>query len=72
MFLGVPHRGMAIESLVPLVKNNPNRALLESLGPNSALLQHLENDFNGAFRAKRPDVVAFYETEMSPTAVEVS
>lgn len=62
---------MAIESLVPLVKDNPNRNLLESLNKNSALLQRLEKDFSNAFGIKRPRIVSFYETEKSPTAVEV-
>lgn len=62
---------MAIESLVPLVKDNPNRSLLESLNKHSALLQRLEKDFGNEFGTKRPRIVAFYETENSPTAVEV-
>lgn len=62
---------MAIESLVPLVKDYPNRGLLESLNKNSALLQRLENDFRNAFGTKGPRIVSFYETENSPTAVEV-
>ncbi|KAL6819660.1 ankyrin repeat-containing domain protein [Trichoderma sp. SZMC 28015] len=69
-FFGVPHQGMAIESLVPLVKDYPNRGLLESLNKNSALLQRLENDFRNAFGTKGPRIVSFYETENSPTAVE--
>lgn len=72
LFFGVPHQGMAIESLVPLVKDQPNRALLESLNKNSALLQRLDRDFNKAFGARYPHVISFYETEKSPTAVKVS
>lgn len=72
LFFGVPHLGMAIQSIVPLVCDNPNRSLLESLSKNSALLQRLENDFSNAFGTRRPRVIAFYETESSPTAEEVS
>ncbi|KAI3544306.1 hypothetical protein CSPX01_05758 [Colletotrichum filicis] len=72
MFFGVPHQGLAIESLVPLVKNQPNRSLLESLNKNSALLQRLEKEFNNVISAKRPSIVSFYETEKSPTAIEVN
>jgi hypothetical protein len=72
LFFGVPHQGMAIESLVPLVQDNPNRGLLESLNKNSALLQRLEKEFSNAFGARCPRIVSFYETERSPTAVEVS
>lgn len=72
LFFGVPHQGMAIESLVPLVQDNPNRSLLESLSKNSALLERLEKEFRNAFSVRRPQIVSFYETEKSPTAVEVS
>jgi hypothetical protein len=72
LFFGVPHQGMAIESLVPLVKDQPNRSLLESLNKNSALLQRLEKEFSEAFGARCPQIVSFYETERSPTAVQVS
>ncbi|KAL7918361.1 ankyrin repeat protein [Trichoderma austrokoningii] len=70
LFFGVPHQGMAIESLIPLVKDYPNRSLLESLNKNSALLQRLEREFGNAFGIKRPRI-SFYETEKSPTAVEI-
>ncbi|KAG7046926.1 hypothetical protein JMJ77_0015143 [Colletotrichum scovillei] len=72
IFFGVPHQGLAIESLVPLVKNQPNRSLLESLNRNSALLQRLDKEFNNVINARRPSIVSFYETEKSPTAVEVN
>jgi hypothetical protein len=72
LFFGVPHQGMAIESLVPLVRENPNRSLLESLNKNSALLQRLEKEFSNAFDARCPQIISFYETGESPTAVEVS
>ncbi|QYT05591.1 hypothetical protein H0G86_012480 [Trichoderma simmonsii] len=70
LFFGVPHEGIAIESLVPLVKDSPNRSLLESLNKNSALLQRLEKDFSNAFGRNCLRIVSFYETENSPTAVE--
>jgi hypothetical protein len=72
LFFGVPHQGMAIESLVPLVKDQPNRGLLESLGKNSALLIRLEQDFKNAFGERHIPIISFYETEKSPTAVKVS
>jgi hypothetical protein len=72
LFFGVPHQGMAIESLVPLIKNNPNRSLLESLNKNSALLRILERKFSSTFSTKKPRIFSFYETQKSPTAVQVS
>ncbi|KAM0520575.1 hypothetical protein ACHAPE_002970 [Trichoderma viride] len=62
---------MAIESLVPLVKDYPNRSLLESLNKNSALLQRLEKDFSNAFGTRSVRIVSFYETEKSPTAMQM-
>ncbi|KAF7118670.1 hypothetical protein CNMCM5793_008208 [Aspergillus hiratsukae] len=70
LFFGVPHQGMAIESLVPLVKDQPNRGLLESLGKNSALLVRLDEDFRVAFSRRHIPITAFYETEKSLTAVK--
>ncbi|KAL5589388.1 hypothetical protein FOVSG1_011255 [Fusarium oxysporum f. sp. vasinfectum] len=71
-FFGVPHRGLAVECLVPLVKDNPNRALLESLNKNSSLLEHLQNEFGKISKARNLSVVSFYETEKSPTAVWIN
>ncbi|KAJ0131001.1 hypothetical protein HZ326_25897 [Fusarium oxysporum f. sp. albedinis] len=71
LFFGVPHQGMATESLVPLVQNAPNRSLLESLNKNSALLERLASDFSKSFNGDIPRVISFYETEKSRTAVKV-
>ncbi|KAF5716140.1 ankyrin protein 3 [Fusarium mundagurra] len=68
-FFGVPHRGLEVRCLVPLVKDNPNRALLESLNKNSSLLDHLQSDFGKISKTRGISVVSFYETEKSPTAV---
>lgn len=66
---GVPNQGMAIASLIALVGDQPNRALLESLSGNSALLQLQHRELfdrleGSAFCA----TAAFYETSESPTA----
>ncbi|EXM21692.1 hypothetical protein FOTG_10619 [Fusarium oxysporum f. sp. vasinfectum 25433] len=71
-FFGVPHRGLAVECLVPLVKDNPNRALLESLNKNSSLLERLQIEFDRISKAKSLAAVSFYETEKSPTAAWVN
>ncbi|EXK28605.1 hypothetical protein FOMG_15074 [Fusarium oxysporum f. sp. melonis 26406] len=71
-FFGVPHRGLAVECLVPLVKDNPNRALLESLSKNSSLLERLQIEFDKISKARRLSVVSFYETEKSPTATWIN
>uniref|UniRef100_A0A0C4DIJ2 Nephrocystin 3-like N-terminal domain-containing protein n=1 Tax=Fusarium oxysporum (strain Fo5176) TaxID=660025 RepID=A0A0C4DIJ2_FUSOF len=71
-FFGVPHRGLAVQCLVPLVKDNPNRALLESLNKNSSLLDRLQIEFDKISKARSLSVVSFYETEKSPTAIWVN
>nr|RBQ86886.1 hypothetical protein FVER53263_13064 [Fusarium verticillioides] len=71
-FFGVPHRGLEVKCLVPLVKDNPNRALLESLNKNSSLLEHLQNEFGKISKARNLSVVSFYETEKSPTAIWIN
>lgn len=71
MFFGVPHQGLAVECLVPMIRDSPNRALLESLGKNSPLLSRLQREFQMAMDTRCCSVVAFYETERSFTAQEV-
>ncbi|RFN45021.1 hypothetical protein FIE12Z_10749 [Fusarium flagelliforme] len=71
MFFGVPHQGLAVECLVPLINDAPNRALLESLGKNSPLLCRLEREFRSAIGTRRRQIVSFYETERSLTAQQV-
>ncbi|EAW19529.1 Ankyrin repeat protein [Aspergillus fischeri NRRL 181] len=61
---------MAIESLVPLVKDQPNRGLLESLGKNSAVLIRLEQDFKDVLGGRHIRIISFYETEKSRTAIK--
>ncbi|PHH80908.1 hypothetical protein CDD80_5828 [Ophiocordyceps camponoti-rufipedis] len=68
LFFGVPNEGMENKSLVALVKDQPNQELLVSLGKNSALLPKLNVEFPKSF-PKCPEIVAFYETKRSPTAV---
>lgn len=74
LFFGVPHQGMATEHLFPMVGEQPNRSLIQSLGKHSAILQRYEDEFSEALDTKepRPEILSFYETEMSPTAKFVS
>lgn len=68
LFFGVPHQGMAMKFLVPLVKDQPNRALIESLDTNSSLLWRQQREFPLALGSNEPQVVSFFETKQSPTA----
>ncbi|KAF5672317.1 ankyrin protein 3 [Fusarium heterosporum] len=70
-FFGVPHQGLAVECLVPMVKDNPNRQLLESLHKNSSLLERLQIEFEKMSRTKKFSILSFYETEKSQTAAWV-
>lgn len=71
LFFGVPQQGMDIETLVPLVGDQPNRLLLESLGKNSTVLRKQSKEFARAFRSRSSDLFTFFETMRSPTAVKV-
>lgn len=73
MFFGVPHQGMATEHLFPMVGEQPNRSLIQSLSKHSAILQRYEEQFSEALDMKEPpEILSFYETELSPTAKFVS
>jgi hypothetical protein len=72
LFFGVPNQGMEIASLVPIVKDQPNQALLHSLGKESQILRKQSREFPKAFDSRDSEIFCFYETEMSPTAVLVS
>jgi hypothetical protein len=72
LFFGVPNDGMDIESLVPMVNDQPNRLLLESLNPmNSQILRLQKRNFSSILSRPNLEVFCFYETELSPTATKV-
>jgi alpha-beta hydrolase superfamily lysophospholipase len=72
LFFGVPSQGMEITSLIPMVKSQPNQALLHTLGKESQLLRNQSRDFPEAFDSKDTEIFCYYETEMSRTAKLVS
>ncbi|KAK0627856.1 hypothetical protein B0T14DRAFT_423330, partial [Immersiella caudata] len=69
-FFGVPHDGMDIESLIPMVGNGPNRSLLECVGDTSSPILNIQRrDFNKTLGSEgESEVICFYETLKSPTA----
>lgn len=71
MFFGVPSRGMNIDSLRPMVSGRPNETFLINLGRDSEFLMMKNELFCKAFKSKDSNVLSFYETEQSPTAVSV-
>lgn len=73
LFFGVPNDGMDITSLIPMVNDQPNRFLLESLSAiNSQVLRIQEGSFAKFLTQTALNIFCFYETRESPTAVQVS
>ncbi|KAL7811186.1 hypothetical protein V8C44DRAFT_330904 [Trichoderma aethiopicum] len=74
VFFGTPHDGMDISSLIPMVRDGPNRFLLESMSRmNSQILSIQQRDFHKALGGEgKSEVFCFYETLESPTAQEVN
>lgn len=72
LLFGAPNDGMDTKSLIPIVQNQPNRFLLESLNPmNSQVLRYQREEFPRVLHRINYQVFCFYETELSPTAAEV-
>ncbi|KAK4441964.1 hypothetical protein QBC34DRAFT_419429 [Podospora aff. communis PSN243] len=72
VFFGVPNDGMAIESLIPMVGDQVNRSLLESIRHvNSQILRIQKRAFSRVLAASRISVFCLFETELSPTAIRV-
>ncbi|GAB1311953.1 P-loop containing nucleoside triphosphate hydrolase protein [Madurella fahalii] len=71
LFFGVPNDGMDIKSLIPMVSDQPNRFLLESLAAmNSQILMLQGKNFSRILGQARFEIFCFYETELSPTAAK--
>ncbi|RDW65591.1 hypothetical protein BP5796_10283 [Coleophoma crateriformis] len=68
LFFGVPNRGMDIESLLPMVKGQPNETFLRSLERHTQLLRAQSRTFPEIFNEKGSKVICFYETLLSETA----
>lgn len=68
VLFGVPNQGMDIQSLVPMVGDQPNRGLLQNLEHNSPMLRIQAKEFSTALGDLRCNVLNFYETQESPTA----
>ena len=69
---GVPNQGIDIQSLLPMVQDQPNQYMLRSLSRESDLLQEQQDRFPNAFNFTDSKTICFYETKMSPTAELVS
>lgn len=72
IFFGVPNDGMDITSLVPIVKDGPNRLLLQSLeNMNPEILRIQKKRCLAVLYLANLELFCFFETELSPTAVKV-
>jgi hypothetical protein len=72
LFFGVPNDGMDIESLIPMVNNQPDRFLFESLSAmNSQILRLQRRSFAKFLSQTAFEMFCFYETRLSLTAVTV-
>jgi len=69
---GTPNRGLDVESLVAMVENQPNRYFLETLRPNSEVLDTLRRNFLQKFTFRDSEILSIYELQESPTAQQVS
>jgi hypothetical protein len=71
-FFGVPHDGMDIEALIPMVGDAPNRFLLESINRlNPQILKIQQTEFHNLGLDESREIICFYETLKSPTAKRV-
>ena len=71
LFFGVPSQGMDISHLLPMVESQLNEDLIRSLDTESVFLRKQSREFPKAFNCYDSEVVCFYETLKSPTAVKV-
>lgn len=71
VFFGVPHRGMDIKSLIPMVTGNPNEELIQSLNKYKVDGKEYQA-FPVGVGDDKPEVVYFYETSKSSTAIKAS
>ena len=69
IFFGVPSQGMDIESLIPIVDDQPNEFMLHALGRESPALLDQRREFNRFLEDRKLELFCFYESSLSPTAV---
>jgi hypothetical protein len=71
LFFGTPAEGMAIEHLIAMVGDNPNRTFLEQIRGPSDMLTSMKNNFRQIFTSRDLQVYSFYETRKTPTPKEI-
>jgi Putative serine esterase (DUF676) len=66
VFFGVPHKGMTISHLQSMVGGQPNRTLVDDLGPESTYLRVLDDQFSG-LACQSVRIFSVFETRRSNT-----
>ena len=72
LLFGCPNQGMDVNSLIPMCEGRANLPFLLTLKQSSERLRQLCRDFPRRFAFPDSRIISFYETKLSPTAVEVS
>jgi hypothetical protein len=67
IFLAAPHRGMNIDALKTIIRNEPPQHLVNELGPGSPTLKDMHDRFRRA--SKDMQILSVYETLATPTVV---
>ncbi|KAF8533194.1 hypothetical protein BDD12DRAFT_947879 [Trichophaea hybrida] len=68
-FFGVPNRGLNIENIMTLVKDQRNSHFINDLRETSTLLKHVHNQFLQVSELKDCKTTSFYETKDTKTVV---
>ena len=71
LLFGCPNQGMDVSSLIPMCEGQVNLPFLFDLGRSSERLRQLCRAFPKAFAFPDSRIISFYETKLSPTAIEV-
>jgi hypothetical protein len=72
LFFGCPNRSMNIQSIIPMCNSKANIPFLLSIRQDSDHLRRLCRDFPIAFAHQNAKIISLYETQLSPTAQQVS
>ncbi|KAI1744083.1 hypothetical protein F4680DRAFT_444115 [Xylaria scruposa] len=67
LLFGVPNRGMDNESLMAMVRGQPNEAIVRELSPSSRFLSELHRQFNKIFTLDGSTIISWYETKGTAT-----
>ena len=68
VMFGVPSMGMTISHLLPMVDGQPNKQLIEQLGPESDYLRLLDEQFTNIAASRNIRLISVYETQKTKTA----